>query len=424
MVLVGSVICVLAFVLAGRFVLRRLAGVEQAQMGFTTLVTLVLFMGGVQLAVDRAARRIPRAHLRRSQGAPAVHRPAPLSRSHRAGRSAAGRRPARGAMTSGVDSASVARLARMAAVAALLALYYVMAVSAASQKSMTFDEMAHLTGGYTYWAFNDYRLHPENGNWPQRLGALPAVLGGASFPRLDQPAWTTSNVYAIGDQFLYSSGNDAGTVLAAWPRGDGAARRGTRRARLRVGQTARVASRGMGGLLLFVILARRCWRTAARHVGHGRGAVLHGGSWCDVGGAAPGDADHRPRWRGARWPAAFLSKLSGPILIPVGIVMLAVRDRSAAGLSSSRSGAARSNTPVARGSWPSCSASPRSSASSSWALIWASFGFRYTRIRRWNNGQGRVPRPGDGSAGPGWLVASRPRVDSTCCPRRTSTAPA
>ena len=60
--------------------------------------------------------------------------------------------------------------ARKAAVAALLALYYVMALSAASQKSMTFDEMAHLTGGYTYWAFNDYRLHPENGNWPQRLG--------------------------------------------------------------------------------------------------------------------------------------------------------------------------------------------------------------------------------------------------------------
>ena len=49
MVLVGTVICVLAFGLAGRFVLRRLAGVEQAQMGFTTLVTLVLFMGGVQL---------------------------------------------------------------------------------------------------------------------------------------------------------------------------------------------------------------------------------------------------------------------------------------------------------------------------------------------------------------------------------------
>jgi dolichol-phosphate mannosyltransferase len=35
--------------LALRFILRRLEGVEQAQMGFTTLVTLVLFLGGVQL---------------------------------------------------------------------------------------------------------------------------------------------------------------------------------------------------------------------------------------------------------------------------------------------------------------------------------------------------------------------------------------
>jgi len=49
MVLVGSVICATGFVLAARFVIRRLAGVEQAQMGFTTLVTLVLFLGGVQL---------------------------------------------------------------------------------------------------------------------------------------------------------------------------------------------------------------------------------------------------------------------------------------------------------------------------------------------------------------------------------------
>src|SRR5262249_8764855 len=49
MVFGGSVICVTGFVLATRFVIRRLAGVEQAQMGFTTLVTLVLFLGGVQL---------------------------------------------------------------------------------------------------------------------------------------------------------------------------------------------------------------------------------------------------------------------------------------------------------------------------------------------------------------------------------------
>jgi polyisoprenyl-phosphate glycosyltransferase len=49
MVLAGTVISILGFVLASRFVIRRLTGLEQAQMGFTTIVTLVLFLGGVQL---------------------------------------------------------------------------------------------------------------------------------------------------------------------------------------------------------------------------------------------------------------------------------------------------------------------------------------------------------------------------------------
>ena len=49
------------------------------------------------------------------------------------------------------SSARPGRLARFASVSILLAIYYVMAVSAVSQKSMTFDEMAHLTAGYTYW---------------------------------------------------------------------------------------------------------------------------------------------------------------------------------------------------------------------------------------------------------------------------------
>jgi polyisoprenyl-phosphate glycosyltransferase len=31
------------------FIVRRLMGIEIAQVGFTTLVTLVLFIGGVQL---------------------------------------------------------------------------------------------------------------------------------------------------------------------------------------------------------------------------------------------------------------------------------------------------------------------------------------------------------------------------------------
>ena len=42
-------------------------------MGFTTLVTLVLFLGGVQLVSIGLHRRIPGAHLRRSEGTSALH---------------------------------------------------------------------------------------------------------------------------------------------------------------------------------------------------------------------------------------------------------------------------------------------------------------------------------------------------------------
>jgi len=45
----GIVISSAGFSLACFFVIRRLTGVEIAQTGFTTLVTLVLFLGGVQL---------------------------------------------------------------------------------------------------------------------------------------------------------------------------------------------------------------------------------------------------------------------------------------------------------------------------------------------------------------------------------------
>mgnify|MGYP001145665541 FL=1 len=49
MVAGGCVTSGVGFVLASAFVIKRLAGIEVAQTGFTTLVTLVLFLGGVQL---------------------------------------------------------------------------------------------------------------------------------------------------------------------------------------------------------------------------------------------------------------------------------------------------------------------------------------------------------------------------------------
>ena len=45
----GGLVALLGFAVGTFFIVRRLLGIEIAQTGFTTLVTLVLFLGGIQL---------------------------------------------------------------------------------------------------------------------------------------------------------------------------------------------------------------------------------------------------------------------------------------------------------------------------------------------------------------------------------------
>jgi len=45
----GLMVAMIGFILGAFYTLRRLIGIEVAQTGFTTLVTLVLFLGGIQL---------------------------------------------------------------------------------------------------------------------------------------------------------------------------------------------------------------------------------------------------------------------------------------------------------------------------------------------------------------------------------------
>jgi 4-amino-4-deoxy-L-arabinose transferase-like glycosyltransferase len=99
-------------------------------------------------------------------------------------------------------------------VLALLALHVGLALRAVSGKSVTVDEIFHVTGGYFYDKFGDYRIHPDNGVLPQRLHALPAVLAGAKPPRLENNEyWRTSDIYVMSYQFFYESGNDHWPML-------------------------------------------------------------------------------------------------------------------------------------------------------------------------------------------------------------------
>ena len=91
----------------------------------------------------------------------------------------------------------------------LLALHAGLAIGSKRHESTTSDEIVHLTGGVNNWANHDYRLHPENGILPQRWAALPAWLAGAKFPPLaGNEYWRTSDVWVVGHQFFYETGED------------------------------------------------------------------------------------------------------------------------------------------------------------------------------------------------------------------------
>ena len=96
---------------------------------------------------------------------------------------------------------------------ALLALYWGMATTATRRKCATSDEQIHVAGGYSYWLAGDFRLHPENGNLPQRLVALPSLASRLPFPRLDTPDWRRSKYWTIALDFFYESGNDPDRIL-------------------------------------------------------------------------------------------------------------------------------------------------------------------------------------------------------------------
>ena len=93
------------------------------------------------------------------------------------------------------------------------AAYWLIAVTATLEKCTTFDEMPHLTGGYSYWKTGDYRLHPENGNLPQRWGALPLCWTQPAFPSTQSDPWRASDMWTIGYEFFYRMDHDVDAML-------------------------------------------------------------------------------------------------------------------------------------------------------------------------------------------------------------------
>src|SRR5260370_36670449 len=95
------------------------------------------------------------------------------------------------------------------AAALVLIAFWLGMVASVRDASQTLDEGAHVTAGYAYWRFNDYRLDPENGNLPNRVVALPLLFGNYRFPAIDSETWRNSDKWGLSWQWFYELRNDA-----------------------------------------------------------------------------------------------------------------------------------------------------------------------------------------------------------------------
>lgn len=133
-----------------------------------------------------------------------------------------------------------ARLTSPVAAVVVLVAFWFGLLASLDEKSLTSDEIVHATAGYTYWAFDDYRLNPENGALPQRVAGLALLTGDYQAPPRDTDAWRTSNEWELGDIWFHQMGHRVEDMLR----------------------------RGRGAIgLLSVILGALVWATARRLFG-------------------------------------------------------------------------------------------------------------------------------------------------------------
>lgn len=107
------------------------------------------------------------------------------------------------------------RIAEACLVVVLLAAHGWLAVSSAAEKSVTFDEVAHLGGGILSWKTGDHRFNAESGILPQRWAALPLLAQPVNVPDSDHPALRQANVWVTGREILYTRGNDHDALVGS-----------------------------------------------------------------------------------------------------------------------------------------------------------------------------------------------------------------
>ena len=95
---------------------------------------------------------------------------------------------------------------------------FLLMIGPAKQDSAIIDEPVHISAGYSYLKFLDYRLNPEHPPLIKILSVAPLLIPSINqqinFP-LASDSWKNqlNGQWDVGSQFLYNSGNDADKII-------------------------------------------------------------------------------------------------------------------------------------------------------------------------------------------------------------------
>ncbi|MCJ7545155.1 MAG: glycosyltransferase family 39 protein [Phycisphaerae bacterium] len=208
------------------------------------------------------------------------------------------------------------------AVAVLLGSFFVLAVTSVRDKCASSDEVVHLLAGASYWKLGDYRIDPENGNLPQRWMALPLLGGHLALPSFND--YFHLNEWPLAQLFFYELGNDPDAMLLAGRLMIALVAAGL--GVLVYAWSSRLFGRG-GGLISAVLY---CFSTAVLANGHL--------ATSDVTAALCFLASVGCLWRmlhrftpwtvlgsAAVMGLLFVSKMSAMLVVPMGVLLIAIR---------------------------------------------------------------------------------------------------
>jgi len=271
----------------------------------------------------------------------------------------------------------------------VLAAWWCVAVGSTLGKTASSDEPLHIVGGASYWRLNDYRLHPENGNLPQRWCAIPLVLAGWPLPAAEHPGWPTSNMASLSRAYLFEIGNPSWWMLV-WARSF-AVIWGVLVALLVYRWSRELfGPEGAWLSLAFCLTDTTLLANAPLATSDTCAAFFFGWSTLAI-------------WRMLQLPSPstavvaalavgglFVAKFSAPLEIPVGLILLAVRCRYGTDWEVSWRGQRRIvSTATGLAALGVCLALVGFVA---WLAVWLAYGFRYEAMNPQTAPAGVLPR--------------------------------